>query len=96
MIETSRPDIVALKKGGGSCTILGFLTKEKPKVEKSQEVQRKIARLEFEEFQGSNIVPVIIIIIIMCIFIYRTYHLSSHGGLQLFIERKSNQHYSNH
>ena len=49
MIETSRPDIVALKKGGGSCTILGFLTKEKAKVEKSQEVQRNVARLEFEE-----------------------------------------------
>ena len=59
MIETSRPDIVALKKSGGSCTIQGFLTKEKAKAEKSQEVQRKIIRLEFEEFKGSNIVPII-------------------------------------
>ena len=30
-----------------------------------------------------------IIIIIMCIFIYRTYHLSSHGGLQFLL--KGNQ-----
>ena len=32
----------------------------------------------------------LIIIIIMCIFIYRTYHLSSHGGLQ-FLLLKGNQ-----
>ena len=31
----------------------------------------------------------IIMIIIMCIFIYRTYHLSSHGGLQFLL--KGNQ-----
>ena len=59
MIETSSPDIVALKKSGGSCTIQGFLTKEKAKGEKSQEVQRNVNRLEFEDFEGSNIVPVI-------------------------------------
>ena len=35
------------------------------------------------------IIIIIIIIIIMCIFIYRTYHLLSHGGLQFLL--KGNQ-----
>ena len=47
------------EKSDGSCTIQGFLTKKKAKVKNSQDVQRKITKLEFEEFEGSNIVPVI-------------------------------------
>ena len=37
----------------------------------------------------SDVHLIIMIIIIMCIFIYRTYHLSSHGGLQFLL--KGNQ-----
>ena len=41
------------------------------------------------EFLAIIAVEPSIIIIIMCIFIYRTYHLSSHGGLQFLL--KGNQ-----
>ena len=52
------PDIISLKKSDGSCTIQGFLKKEKAKVEKNQDVKREIPRVEFEEFERLNIVPV--------------------------------------
>ena len=52
------PDIISLKKSDGSCTIQGFLKKEKAKVEKNQAVKREIPRVEFEEFERLNIVPV--------------------------------------
>ena len=55
------PDTIALKKSDGSCTIQGFLKKEKAKVEKNQDVKRKIPRVEFEEFERSNNVPVMVV-----------------------------------
>ena len=51
------PDIIALKKW----RILyhsGFLKKEKAKVEKNEDVKREIPRVEFEEFERLNIVPI--------------------------------------